>query len=157
MSEDSGEVVEVSDFTPISSQADLDRIIGDRVSRTKAKFADYDDLKAKASRFDELEQAKLGEVERERAAREAAEAREAAATAGLLRMTVAAETGVPAALLPSGTEEEMRSAADALIAFKGETSGPRPPKPNPTQGLGSSAHALNGDSLEQALRNKLGI
>ncbi|WP_406083102.1 hypothetical protein OHA01_26335 [Micromonospora zamorensis] len=51
-------------FTPITSQDDLNRIIADRVSRERGKFADYGDLKAKAGRLDEIEQANKSEIER---------------------------------------------------------------------------------------------
>ena len=46
-------------WTPPASQADLDRIIQDRVRRATAKFSNYDDLKAKAEKHDALE-AELG-------------------------------------------------------------------------------------------------
>jgi hypothetical protein len=46
-------------WTPPGSQADLDRIIQDRVRRATAKFANYDDLRAKAEKHDALE-AELG-------------------------------------------------------------------------------------------------
>jgi len=60
-------------FKPITSQDDLNRIIGDRVKR--AKPADYDDLKAKAGRLDEIEQANKSEIEKanEQAAKAQAE------------------------------------------------------------------------------------
>ena len=44
-----------SDFTPITSQEELDRIIMARINRERAKYADYGFLKAKAERYDELE------------------------------------------------------------------------------------------------------
>jgi hypothetical protein len=44
-----------SGFTPPASQEELNRIIGERVQRERAKFSDYSDLKAKAARVDELE------------------------------------------------------------------------------------------------------
>lgn len=37
------------------SQADIDRIVADRLNRERSKFADYEDLKAKAGRLDQLE------------------------------------------------------------------------------------------------------
>lgn len=46
------------------TQADVDRIVKDRIARERAKFADYDDLKAKAARADELEAAGQSELER---------------------------------------------------------------------------------------------
>lgn len=47
-----------------ASQADLDRIIQDRLNRERAKYADYDDLRAKAQYWDEIEQASKTEYER---------------------------------------------------------------------------------------------
>lgn len=44
-------------YTPPASQADLDRIIADRVARTKAQFKDYGDLKAKAAELDQFKAA----------------------------------------------------------------------------------------------------
>ena len=51
-----GDEQPTGDFKPITSQDDLNRIIGERVARAKAKYADYEDVKAKAARLDELEQ-----------------------------------------------------------------------------------------------------
>lgn len=51
-------------FTPINSQADLDRLIGERITRERAKFADYDELKAKAAKVDQAEQANQTEAEK---------------------------------------------------------------------------------------------
>jgi len=51
-------------FTPPASQADFDRIISERVTRERAKYADHADLKAKAAKFDALEAANLTESEK---------------------------------------------------------------------------------------------
>lgn len=63
-----------SGFTPITSQDQLNRLIGERINKVESRFADYDDLKAKAEKLDQVEQANLTEIERERKARETAEA-----------------------------------------------------------------------------------
>lgn len=52
------------EFKPIASQADLDRIIGERLSRERSRFADYDDLKAKAAEFDKAADAQKSELQR---------------------------------------------------------------------------------------------
>lgn len=52
------------EFKPIASQEDLDRIIGERLSRERGKYADYDDLKAKAAKFDEVDAASKTELQR---------------------------------------------------------------------------------------------
>lgn len=56
------------------TQEDVDRIVKDRLARVKAEPpADYDDLKAKAAKLDELEQANKTELEKAIARAEQAE------------------------------------------------------------------------------------
>lgn len=53
------------------SQSDVDRIVAERLAREQRKYADYEDLKAKAARLDELEAANATDLERAvKAARE---------------------------------------------------------------------------------------
>lgn len=52
------------EFKPITSQADLDALISSRLDRERGKYADYKDLKAKASRLDEIEAANKSELEK---------------------------------------------------------------------------------------------
>lgn len=44
-------------YTPPATQADLDRIISERVNRTKDQFKDFDAFKTKAEKFDQLQTA----------------------------------------------------------------------------------------------------
>lgn len=62
-------------FTPITTQAELDKLIGPRLERERGKFADYDDLKTKAAEFDKLADANKSEIEKanEKAAQAQAE------------------------------------------------------------------------------------
>jgi hypothetical protein len=46
---------------PAFTQADIDRIVKERIERVKAKYADYDDLKARAARLDEIECSQMDE------------------------------------------------------------------------------------------------
>lgn len=46
------------------TQADIDKAIEARLARERAKFKDYDDIKAKAARLDELEQANASDLEK---------------------------------------------------------------------------------------------
>lgn len=59
-----------SGWAPPASQADLDRIVESRLARERAKFADYDEIKAKAEKHDALELELSSEAEKQ--AREAA-------------------------------------------------------------------------------------
>ena len=46
------------------TQADMDRVVAERVSRERAKYADHSDLKAKASEFDKLKADQATETEK---------------------------------------------------------------------------------------------
>jgi len=74
-------------------QSEVDAIVESRLARERKKFADYDELKSKAQKFEEAEAAKLSELERETAARVAAEARaaelEARVTADRVKSAIA--------------------------------------------------------------------
>lgn len=115
-------------FAPPASQEDLDRIIGDRLARERTKFADYQDLKAKAERFDALEEQNKTELQKALDRAAAAEALAADASVKVLRSDVASAKGVPVDLLSGSTKEELEAAADKLLAFRGEVApGPKPP------------------------------
>lgn len=110
-----------ADESRVFTQAEVDAIIGDRLKRDRAKYADYEELKAKAGRLDAIEEAAKSELQKatEKAAalqneldglRRQEELRE-------LRASVAAELGVPAALLTAEDEESMRKQAEGIIQF----------------------------------------
>ena len=71
-------------FTPITTQEDLDKVIGARLARERDKYADYDDLKAAASKLADAE-ARLAQID-------------AQAALEKIRNDVAQEAGVPARL-----------------------------------------------------------
>lgn len=83
----------------------------------------------KAKRFDEFEESTKSEQQKLAERLEAAEARATELEGAKLRAEVAADKGVPANLLTGTTEDELRAAADALLAFRGE-------KPKPDFGAG---------------------
>lgn len=49
-----GDASDKGGYTPPASQADLDRIIQERVSRAEKKYEGFDDFKAKAEKFDQF-------------------------------------------------------------------------------------------------------
>jgi hypothetical protein len=53
-----------SGYTPPATQEDFNRIIDKRLERERAKFADYEDLKAKAAKVDEYEAANQTAIEK---------------------------------------------------------------------------------------------
>jgi len=117
------------------TQADIDNAIADRLKSERkkhademAKFADYEDMKAKAAKFDEIEAANKSELEKAMEAMTAAQKRaeEAEARANALEAKtahdkmvakVASEEGVPAALIIGANEDELRASAQALKEY----------------------------------------
>lgn len=103
-----------TEFKAPATQADLDRIIQDRVARVKNQYADYDDLKAKAgqvetfqSRINELEatNSELGGKVKEF---------ESKAERAQIVSDVAKAKGVPESALRGSTREELEAHADTL-------------------------------------------
>lgn len=146
---------QASEFEPIVSQEALDKIIQARIARERAKFADYDELKAKAEKLREFEESQKTEAQKAQERLEAAEKRAAELELKAARAEVAAAKGVPAELLKGSTQEELEASADALIAFRGEVNQPAL-QPIPGEGP-SGPLPLNGDGIESALKNALGI
>lgn len=123
-------------FTPITTQEDLDKVIGARLARERDKYADYDDLKAAASKLAEAE-ARLAQID-------------AQATLDKIRNDVAKEAGVPANLLRGSTKDELTAHAAALAeALKAQPSVPVIPTQGATPGVSDA------DSARRAFAQKL--
>lgn len=105
----------------VFTQAEMNAIITDRLSRERTKYADYDDLKAKAAKFDAAEEAGKTELqkanERTAALQKELDALKSANILRDLRQKVSKETGVPAELLSGDTEENCTAQAKAILAF----------------------------------------
>lgn len=85
------------------TQDEVNTIIADRLTRERAKYADYDDLKTKAQQFDTTK-AELDALNAANAQRD-------------MRARVAAATGVPVELLTGDTEEACTAQAQAALKF----------------------------------------
>ena len=100
------------------TQAELDAVVKDRLKREREKYADFDALKAKAAKLDELEAANKSELEK---ATEKAAALQAqldgikkAEKLREMRTKIATENNVPIELLTGATEEECQTQADKV-------------------------------------------
>ena len=85
------------------TQDEVNSIIADRLTRERAKYADYDDLKAKAQQFDTTK-AQLDALNAANAQRD-------------MKARVSAATGVPVELLTADTEEACTAQAQAIAAY----------------------------------------
>lgn len=99
------------------TQADVNRIVAERVS----DFKDYDELKAKAAKYDEAEEANKTELEKEQeknaALQKELDALKSAAELQKMHEEVSKESGVPAELLTASTKDECIAQAEKIKAY----------------------------------------
>ena len=121
MSENNATVPTQEEITRTFSQDEVNAIVGKRLAEEKVKYADYEDLKAKAAKFDEVEEANKSELQKatERAAtlEQELNSMKKAEEVRTIRETVAKETGIPAHLLTGTTEEECKAQAAAIADY----------------------------------------
>lgn len=138
------------EFTPITSQDDLNKLIGERVARVKNQFADYKDLKAKASEFDKIAEASKSELDKAIERAEAAETAMQELKAAQELNSLAETKGVPMACLTGSPEERAAAIAEHLE----KASAPRAPMPDMSQGQtgleGDGGKASGSDWLREA-------
>lgn len=143
-------------FTPITSQEQLNRLVGERINAVKSQYADYADLKEKAAKFDEAENKNKTELQRATEERDAAIKERDRLRHTQLQLDVGAAKGLTpgqAKRLVGSTKEELEADADAFKADLAGAGGgkPAPPKPNAGQGRGGETPASGGDWLRDQL------
>lgn len=103
------------------TQDELNAILNDRLGREKAKYSDYDAMKAKAAKFDELEEANKTELqkasEKVSALQDELNAIKKSNEIRDIRAEVAKEMGIPADLLTAETREDCEAQAKAINAY----------------------------------------
>lgn len=107
--------------TKTFTQAELDAIVQDRVKRERAKYEGFEDLKAKAQKYDEQEEANKTELqkaqERAQELEEKLKKKEHDETIRDMKKKVAEEMKVPVDLLTGETEDECKAQAQAIMSF----------------------------------------
>lgn len=102
------------------TQAEVNAIVSDRLSREREKYVGYDELKAKAEKFDAAE----GDLKKaqEQAAQYKAQvdAYQKEISVRNAREKVASDMGVPVGLLTGETEEDCKAQAEGLLAWRGQ-------------------------------------
>lgn len=110
------------------TQAEIDQIVEDRLYRERKKYADYEDLKAKAEKFDAVEEAQKSELQKATERAESLQAKvdqmEKAEEIRTIRAEVSKETGIPASLLTADTREACEEQAKAIAEY---SANPEPP------------------------------
>lgn len=108
---------ETSDFEPITSQEDFEKRIGARLAREQKKYADYQELKSKAAKLDELETAAAEANKSWEERYKSLESTVAAKDLEILKVQVASAKGVPANRINGTTREELEADADELLSL----------------------------------------
>ena len=100
------------------TQSELDAVVKDRLKREREKYADYDAVKAKATKLDEIEAANKSELEKanEKAAKLEAELNGIKKAAELreMREKIATENNIPTNLLTGTSEEECKAQVESI-------------------------------------------
>lgn len=103
------------------TQADVDRIVQDRLSREREKYVDYTALKEKAEKFDKIEEESKSELqkatERATALQTELDSLKKANTVREMREKVANDTGIPVNLLTGDDEDACREQAKQILEF----------------------------------------
>jgi hypothetical protein len=140
-------------WTPPASQEEFNRIITERIGRERSKYADYADLKNKATQFDQLTASQQTELQRAETARQAAEQTAQQASADLAKARAALKyknlTDEDLDLLGTGTPEEMDARAKRL-------SERLTPRPADFDG-GARSTAPGGKDMNSLIRKAAGL
>ena len=103
------------------TQAELNAIVQKRLGEEKAKYENYEELKAKALKFDELEEQNKSELQKANDKAEALQkeidSMKKADEIRKIREEVSKELGVPTNLLNGATKEECEAQAKDILSF----------------------------------------
>jgi hypothetical protein len=118
------------------TQADVDKLITDRLTRERKKYEGFDELKAKAAKFDELESSNKTELEKAEARAKVAEDKVAVLTAQItardveiLKKEALVAVGLPTTLwqrVAGSTAEEITADVAELQKIAGGTTTAKP-------------------------------
>lgn len=112
------------------TQEEMNKIVKERVAREREKYSDYDSLKDKANKFDEIEEANKSELEKMTEKNNSLQSQLDKLTAqSELRKAqdkVATDTGLPISVvktLSGSNVEELTNSAQAILDFSKNSNG----------------------------------
>lgn len=114
-------------FVAPKDQAEFDRMVARRINQVKSGFSDYEDLKAKAAKLDEIETANQSDLEKAQSALEAANKRaeeaEARAKTTAIRAAVSAAASKMRAADPDDVYALLSNKESLTVADDGSVEG----------------------------------
>lgn len=130
------------------TQSELNAILGDRLAQERKKYADYEELKGKAEKYAEIENASKSALQREQeksaTLQKQLEALQNADKVRKLKEKISQETGVPITVLRGDSEEDLRSQAQEILKIYSPEK-----KSYPQVRDGGEAHRLKGASTAE--------
>jgi len=127
------------------TQDDVNRIVADRLSREREKYADYEAMKEKAAKFDAAEEASKTELQKATEKAEALQAKldsyQKAEQLRAIHEEVSKTSGVPAHLLTGETKEDCEAQAKAILSFAKPEAFPVVPDGGEVRNTGGSGTA----------------
>lgn len=103
------------------TQAELNAIVQKRVGELTSKYGNYEELKEKALKYDQIEEESKTELqkatEKAESLQSQLDALKAANQERELKERIAAETGVPASLLRGSSETDLKAQAEGIMGF----------------------------------------
>ena len=139
-----------SEFDPITSQEAFDKRVAARIARERAKYADYNDLKTKAQKLEEIESASKSEAQKAQEQVAQLQKELEAERFNTVRNRVASKHGVPAHRISGSTEEELDASAADYLAEISELGKSRQQKPPSALKSGATANDQRLDPKEKA-------
>lgn len=127
-----------TEFKAITSQEELNKLIGERIGKVKSQFADYDTLREKASKFDEVQEQSKTELQKAQERAEAAERRAVEFEQTALKTRIASEMGVIPEVIQGSDEEAMRASAQRVLDWASQGKRPAPPAKKLASGAAAS-------------------
>lgn len=122
MEKDNAQTTTEKTFT----QEELNSIVQKRIGEVNAKYANYEELKAKAEKFDSMDTEELQKAnERVDALQNELNAMKQAESVRVIREEVSKSFGVPANLLTADTKEDCEAQAKNIVAFAKPKAYPR--------------------------------
>ena len=142
------------------TQDEVNAMIGKRVNEVTAKYADYESLKEKAGKYDELEEANKTELQKANERADALQKQVDGFTKANklrdIREKVSKETTVPAYLLTGEDEETCKKQAEAILNFAKPNSYPGTKKNSGKAKSGANTGSSGDDSMREFARSLFG-
>ncbi|WP_415477704.1 DUF4355 domain-containing protein [Bifidobacterium psychraerophilum] len=136
------------------TQEELNAVVEQRLNRERAKYGDYDDLKAKAERFDQAEDAQKSELQKLAEKNQKTEDELNSLRHSNMILKACTENGIPtsfADLVHGSTEDEINEIAQKVAKLVKPEAGSEPTKTHTAPGIGTTPGRQTSVPLDEQI------